>query len=326
MGHRLKLPKLSPTAESAYLNRREFVKRMGLGAIAVTAGVHALCCTAAAAPTDDPRLLLPGVAREDYLALFPAKPNEAFKFGVPLTDERVAASYNNFYEFTTDKERVWRLAQQFEPEPWTIEVTGLCHKPATFSIDDIMAIAREHQEERTYHFRCVEAWAMDVPWTGFELSKLLARVEPKSDAKFVRFETIKRPEQMPGIESQGWYPWPYFEGLRMDEAMNELTLLATGIYGRPLPRQHGAPFRIIVPWKYGYKNPKSIVKIELVEQQPDTFWEKLQAKEYPFLSNVEPQVPHPRWSQASERVIGTGERRPTQLYNGYGDYVAALYA
>lgn len=168
---------------------------------------------------------------------------------------------------------------------------------------------------------------MDVPWTGFELNRLLDRVQPLGDARFVRFVSAGRAEQMPGLaRTQHQYPWPYFEGLRMDEAMHPLTLMATGIYGRPLPRQHGAPFRLIVPWKYGYKSAKSIVRIELLERQPSTFWQSLQPEEYPFGSNVDPAVPHPRWSQASERMVGTGERRPTLPYNGYAEHVAGLYA
>lgn len=327
---RVKLPKVEATSESDYLNRRELIKQMGITGIGMSAamiGVAGMPNEAQAQlslpPVDKDPALKPGLKRKEVLDLFPAKRNEKFNFDDKLTDQRIAARYNNFYEFTTRKTAVWPMAQdKFTVDPWTIEVTGECAKPQKFDIDDIMKI---EQEERTYHFRCVEAWAMDVPWTGFSLSKLLAKVEPKDSAKFVRLFTIKRPSEMPGIESQHWYPWPYFEGLRMDEAMNELTMLASGIYGRPMPAQHGAPFRIVVPWKYGYKSPKSIAKIELVSEQPTSFWEKLQPKEYPFESNVEPTVPHPRWSQASERMIGTGVRRPTKLYNGYEEYVGHLY-
>lgn len=322
MVRRMKLPRIDPTPQDVYLNRREFVKRMGLGAIALSAGFG--CEAAAGPPMGVDAALRPGLDRADILKLYPATRSERFKLTAPLTDERIVATYNNFYEFdAADKGNVWKLAQQFEPDPWTVEVTGLCHKPRKFDID---ALYKFPLEERTYHFRCVEAWSMDVPWTGFELNKLLKAVEPMSDAKFVRFTTVNRPAQMPGIKKQKWYPWPYFEALRMDEAMHELTLLCTGLYGKPLMRQNGAPFRIIVPWKYGYKSPKSIVKIELLDRQPKTFWETLQPREYPFLSNVEPQVPHPRWSQATERDIGTNRRIPTRLYNGYADYVAKLYA
>lgn len=322
----LKLPRVEPTPEGVYYNRRTFLKQMGFVGAAAWLGAYPPGCDAQT-PVDDPRLLRPGIKRAEVLRLFPAPRNARYLLDGDLTDPRLAAAYNNFYEFTTDKDRVWLLAQQFEPDPpgrpWTVEVTGLCHKPRTFDMDQVVALAP--LEERTYRFRCVEAWAMDVPWTGYELNRLLLAVEPMSDAKYVRFWTAHRPAQMPGIESQPWYPWPYFEGLRMDEAMHALTLVATGIYGRPLPRQHGAPLRIVVPWKYGYKSPKSIVKIELVAEQPPTFWEKVAPEEYPFLSNVNPAVPHPRWSQASERLLGGG-RRATLAYNGYGAYVARLYA
>jgi len=204
-------------------------------------------------------------------------------------------------------------------------VTGLCNKPQKFGIDDLYKI---ELEERTYRFRCVEAWAMDVPWTGFPLSKLLAKVDPKSSAKYVRFFTAVDKKVMVGVTKDPatrHYPWPYFEALRMDEAMNELCLGCLGLYGKPLTRQNGGPFRIVTPWKYGYKSPKSIVKIELVENKPSTLWSSLQPVEYPFESNVEPEVPHPRWSQAFERVIPDGRRRPSLYLNGYAEHVGHLY-
>ena len=344
--NRLRLPKIEPTPEWAYVNRRQFLAQLSLGG-AVIAGATIGCGqahaeekpAAAAATTGEKKeakllpehehpAVRPGIMSADIHPLFPAKRNGNYKLpgkNDKLTDDVSPHIYNNFYEFTTDKERVWRLTKKFKVEPWTIEITGECGKPRKFSIDDIFKLLGKDQEERTYRFRCVEAWAMDVPWTGIELGKLLKLVEPKDSAKFVRFFTAQDKEGMPGIELQHWYPWPYFEGLRMDEAMHELTLLGTGLYGRPLPKQNGAPFRIVVPWKYGYKSIKSIVKIELVEKQPTTFWEKLAADEYPFESNVNPHIPHPRWSQARERVLPDMEVRPTLLYNGYGDYVAKLY-
>jgi sulfoxide reductase catalytic subunit YedY len=212
---------------------------------------------------------------------------------------------------------------RFVTSPWQIEISGLVEKPMTLEMADLPKMFS--LEERIYRLRCVEAWAMIVPWTGFPLSKLIERVSPRSEAKFVRFETFNKPEQCPGVQHVRDYPWPYFEGLRLDEAMNPLTMVVTGIYGKPLPKQHGAPVRMVVPWKYGYKSIKSIVKIEFVASQPTTFWEKLQPDEYPFESNVNPNVPHPRWSQATERMIDTGDRVRTQLYNGYGNYVAKLY-
>jgi sulfoxide reductase catalytic subunit YedY len=231
-------------------------------------------------------------------------------------------NYNNYYEFTTDKEGVARLAQKFNPAPWTVEVYGLVNKPKTYGIEDLLS--RFTQEERIYRLRCVEAWSMVIPWTGFTLANLLKDVEPTSDAKYVRFETVYRPEEMPGQKSP-FYPWPYQEGLRLDEAMHDLTILATGLYGQPMPNQNGAPIRLVVPWKYGFKSIKSIVKIELVAEQPTTLWSMVGPNEYGFYSNVNPEVPHPRWSQATERRIGEVRRRETLMFNGYAEEVASLY-
>jgi sulfoxide reductase catalytic subunit YedY len=249
----------------------------------------------------------PGTSPKSY----PAKRNSEFNPDWRLTKEAKAANWNNFYEFSTDKERVAKVVDKFVVSPWPIEIGGLVEKPLTLDVQELVDMMTI--EERVYRFRCVEAWSMVVPWTGFPLSKLIEKVSPKSSAKFVRFETFNRPEQAPGIKRLTDYPWPYIEGLRMDEAMNPLTLVATGIYGKPLPKQHGAPARIVVPWKYGYKGAKSIVKIEFVEEQPKTFWETIAPKEYPFESNVDPAVPHPRWSQATEEILDTGERVPTQI-------------
>lgn len=333
--NRLKLPKVQPTPEDIYLNRRSFIEKAGLGTIGLAAGAGMLGSLASSdnlqAAVDlndiDPAILRPGVERAEIMKHFPAKLNPKYKLqpGVELTELPYPMVYNNYYEFTMDKQRVWTLAKDFKVDPWTVEISGECHKPKTFGLEDLFKF---EQEERTYRHRCVEAWAMDVPWSGFPLSKLLNAVDPKASAKFVRFETGVDKKSMVGITSDPasrHYPWPYWEGLRMDEAMNEMTLVGTGLYGKPLTRQNGAPVRIIVPWKYGYKSPKSIVKIQLMEKSPSSLWEKLQPAEYPFESNVEPQVPHARWSQASEKVLPTMERRPTLLYNGYGEYVAGLY-
>ncbi|MDQ6630481.1 MAG: protein-methionine-sulfoxide reductase catalytic subunit MsrP, partial [Verrucomicrobiota bacterium] len=256
-------------------------------------------------------------------AKYPAKRNPAFNPKWPLTNEKTAGTYNNFYEFSLDKEKVRELVGKFVTAPWPVQISGLIEKPMTLDVEEIIETAP--LEERVYRFRCVEAWAMIVPWTGFPLSELIKKVLPKSEAKFLRFETANRPEQMPGIRRLPDYPWPYFEGLRMDEAMHPLTMVVTGIYGKPLPKQHGAPLRIIVPWKYGYKSIKSVVKIEFISKQPTTFWETLSAEEYPFESNVNPAIPHPRWSQATERIIDTGDRVKTHPFNGYGNEVAKLY-
>ena len=292
------------TPEKAFRNRREFLKQMGfVGAAAIAA----------------PSLLAADAAKKGYP--YPRTPEFNPKW--ELTDEKVAGSYNNFYEFSLQKNRVKDLTGKFITSPWPIQISGLCEKPMTIDAAELMDTMP--LEERIYRFRCVEAWGMIVPWTGFPLSKLIEKAKPKSEAKFIRFETVNRPDQMPGIRQLPNYPWPYFEGLRMDEAMHPLTFVATGIYGKPMPKQHGAPIRLVVPWKYGYKSIKSIVKIEFIDKQPKTFWETLQAKEYPFESNVNPAVPHPRWSQATERIIDTGDRVRTKPFNGYGEQVAKLY-
>ena len=255
---------------------------------------------------------------------YPAPRNKAFNPSWELTDAKVAGSYNNFYEFSLEKHKVKDLVSGFVIDPWSVKIGGLVDKPMTLDLNEMI---REFQlEERVYRFRCVEAWAMVVPWTGFPLKKLIDKVAPKAEAKFLRMETFNRPEQAPGMRQMRNYPWPYFEGLRMDEAMHPLTFLATGIYGKPMPKQHGAPIRLVVPWKYGYKSIKSIVKIDFVDKQPSTFWEALAPDEYPFESNVDPSIPHPRWSQATERMIDTGLRVKTQPYNGYGLHVASLYS
>jgi sulfoxide reductase catalytic subunit YedY len=315
-----RIPDRLVTAEAAFLDRRRFLRQLGmagtglLGAGLVsraqnTGGIS----TNASAPT----------ATAAANKTFPAPRNPEFNPGWTLTDERVAGRYNNFYEFTLAKD-VYRYTDKFVTAPWPVEIGGLVEKPMKLDVREWMEMFG--LEERVYRLRCVEAWAMIVPWTGFAFRRLIEKVAPRPEAKFVRLETFHRPEQSPGVARVPDYPWPYFEGLRLDEAMNPLTLVATGVYGKPLPKQHGAPIRLVVPWKYGYKSIKSIVKIELVARQPKTFWETLQPNEYPFESNVNPAVPHPRWSQSTERMIDTGDRVKTQLYNGYGKYVAGLYA
>ena len=235
-------------------------------------------------------------------------------------------SYNNFYEFGTGKEDPKRYAGGLTIDPWAIQIDGLVDKPGSYDLADILGPAT--LEERIYRFRCVEAWSMIVPWIGFELATLLARVGVQPGAKYVYFETLVRPEEMPG-QRYASLEWPYREGLRLDEAMNPLTILATGLYGEAMPKQNGAPIRLIVPWKYGFKSIKSIVRISLVAEQPQTTWNMLQPREYGFYSNVNPTVDHPRWSQASERRVGGGffaKRIDTLMFNGYGEQVAGLYA
>ncbi len=255
--------------------------------------------------------------------------NANFKVKRAMADEAVAGNYNNFYEFSEKKGQVITLSRNMKTRPWKVEVGGLVNKPLTLDIDDILK--QFPQEERIYRFRCVEAWSMVVPWIGFKLSDLIKKAEPKAEAKYVRFLTFKDPDMAPNQKTTR-YPWPYYEGLTLEEANNKLTLLATGIYGHEMPPQHGAPIRVIVPWKYGFKSIKSIVKIELIDKQPKTFWSDLIPKEYDFWSNVNPKVPHPRWSQASERLLGKLKgssidytRVPTLPYNGYEAQVAHLY-
>jgi sulfoxide reductase catalytic subunit YedY len=296
------LPDSQITPESAYLRRREFLRSMGFIGGGLLTGF-------AAEAADAPKTAVPR--------------NPDFDPKEPLSLEEAATSYNNFYEFSTSKTRVKELVGRFRTDPWTVEVAGLCEKP--FKLD-LTALTRDFSpEERVYRFRCVEAWAMVVPWTGFPLAKVIEKAQPKSEARFVSFTTALRPDEMPGIARLADYPWPYTEGLTLEEARHPLTLLATGIYGRPMPKQNGAPVRLVVPWKYGYKSIKSIVRIEFTAKQPATLWETLNPREYPFESNVDPKVPHPRWSQSTERMVDTGDRVPTRYLNGYADLVGKLY-
>ncbi len=293
-----------------YQDRRQFIK--SAGALALGAAVVA-ACGAPPAPAG-PAAASPDAAGSVALADERADPANSFE---------EITNYNNFYEFTPDKQRVAQLARDFVTRPWTVEVGGLVRNPKTFAIEDILA--GFDQEERIYRLRCVEGWSMVIPWLGFPLRQLLAQVEPTADAQYVRFETVLDPEQMPGQRSPV-YEWPYAEGLRLDEAMNDLTLLATGLYGQTLLPQNGAPLRLVVPWKYGFKSIKSIVKIDLVADQPSSLWMIAAPNEYGFYANVNPDVPHPRWSQRSERRIGESGRRETLPFNGYAAEVAALYA
>ena len=253
--------------------------------------------------------------------LYPAKRNDLYTIERPVTPEAVNAHYNNFYEFGTSKD-IYDAAQALKTRPWTVKIDGMVEKPQEIAFDDL--VKAMPLEERLYRHRCVEAWSMTVPWTGFPLKALLDYAKPLGSAKYVRFETFKDPKMAPG-QRQFWYPWPYVEGLTMAEAGNDLAFLVTGAYGKPLGKSFGAPIRLAVPWKYGFKSIKSINKISFVAERPKTFWEGLQAAEYGFWANVNPAVPHPRWSQATEEVLGTGARQPTQIFNGYGAMVADLY-
>ncbi|SRR6266542_1726935 len=318
------LPKRLVTPEAVFQNRRDFLRHLGFTGAGLFATTLVGCNKSEPSSPDaaSSSAALPEAGPVAPVKGYPAQRNAEFNPGWGLTNEREAGVYNNFYEFSLAKD-AFRYVGKFVTSPWPVQITGLVENRMTL---DAMEFAEMFDlEERVYRFRCVEAWAMIVPWTGFQFSKLIEKVVPKPEAKFVRFETFNRPDQAPGTAKAPQYPWPYHEGLRLDEAMNPLTLLATGIYGKPLPKQHGAPIRLVVPWKYGYKSIKSIVKIEFVEKQPATFWETLLPDEYPFESNVNPRVPHPRWSQATERMVDSGDRVKTQLFNGYGRYVGGMY-
>ncbi|MEM7481341.1 MAG: protein-methionine-sulfoxide reductase catalytic subunit MsrP [Acidobacteriota bacterium] len=319
------------TPESVYWSRRQVLSALGLGTLGMAMPLAA--CTpgsgrggakAGAEGSETPsRGMTDPAIGSRFADQFPAARNAAYDLGGrPLTAEDVSARYNNFYEFTTTKDRVWKLAKDYQLPPWKIEVDGLVKKARTLDLDDLFG--RFSLEERLYRFRCVERWAMQVPWTGFPLKDLIRFLEPMPSAKFVRFVTLLDKKGLPGQRKEPWYPWPYFEALRMDEAMHDLAFVVVGSYGHALPMQHGAPLRLAIPWKYGYKSPKSIVRIEFTKEQPGTFWYDLQPREYGFYSNVDPGKPHPRWSQAEETDIGTQEVRKTELYNGY-QQVASLY-
>lgn len=301
------LPASDITPEHIYLSRRSFMR--GVGAVA---GATLLSACGGG-----------GVPASTTPTLEPLQPSsDTDELGDPLNSYAAITNYNNFYEFTTDKEDVARLAAGFPTDPWQVEVTGLVNTPQTYDLDDLRT--RFPIEERIYRLRCVEGWSMVIPWEGFQLSALLADVEPQAEATYVKFTTLYDPELMPG-QRNNWYSWPYVEGLRLDEAMNDLTMLATGLYGRHLLPQNGAPVRLVVPWKYGFKSIKSIVKIELVETAPLSLWMAAAPNEYGFYANVNPDVPHPRWSQATERRIGERGRRDTLLFNGYEEQVAHMY-
>ncbi len=299
------MPERDATPESVYLNRRHFMTSAAAGSIlAATTIPRAFAADAAPLP-------------EGY----PAKRNETYSLDRPLTEEKFATNYNNFYEFGTSKD-IAPDAQALKLSPWQVKIDGLVENELTLDFDDL--IKKMPLEERLYRHRCVETWAMAVPWTGFALKSLVALAKPLSSAKYLKMQTFKDPSVAPE-QKQFWYPWPYTEGLTLAEANHDLAFIATGLYGKPLPKQNGAPLRLAVPWKYGFKSIKSIVRFSFVEERPKTFWEGLQGSEYGFWANVNPEVNHPRWSQASERLLGVRERRATLLFNGYGEFVADLY-
>jgi methionine sulfoxide reductase catalytic subunit len=304
------MPERLATPEHLVFNRRSLlIGAAGAGALALVPGA----ALAAAADSKWQGYPLPN--------LYPAKRDPKYKLDRKITDEKINDNYNNFYEFGTSKD-IAEAAQALPVLPWTVKIDGMVEKPVEIGIDDL--IRKMTLEERLYRHRCVEAWSMAIAWTGFPFRKLADFAKPLGSAKFVKLTTFMDSKIAPG-QRLTWFPWPYVEGLAMAEATNDLAFIATGCYGHPMDKQHGAPLRLVVPWKYGFKSIKSIVQITFVDKQPLGMWQQLQPSEYGFWANVNPKVPHPRWSQATEEVIGTGERVATQLFNGYGEYVAGIY-
>jgi sulfoxide reductase catalytic subunit YedY len=302
------LPESAATDEAVFHNRRRLIQGIAAGSI-LAAG---LLRGGSAMAADEP---------DPSAGLYPVKRNDKYTLDRPLTDEKAATTYNNFYEYGSEKD-IWRDAQVLKTRPWTIKIAGMVEKPMTIDIDDLLK--QMPLEERLYRHRCVEAWSMAVPWSGFPLAALVAMAKPLGSAKYLKMVTFLDPGMAPE-QNKFFYPWPYTEGLTMAEATNELAFISTGMYGHVMPKQDGAPLRLTVPWKYGFKSVKSVNLFEFTDTRPKTYWEALASDEYGFWANVNPDVPHPRWSQASERVLGSDQRVPTVIYNGYGDYVASLY-
>ena len=305
------LPESAATDESIFLERRRLCSRIVAGSTFL-AGIKSFVGITHAAMNRDASTSLYPVPRNDKFAIAPRK----------LTPENFATSYNNFYEFGSHK-RIVKAARRLKTKPWMVVLDGLIEKRITIDFDTLMRLMP--LEERLYRFRCVEAWSMTVPWSGFPMKALVDFARPLSNAKYVVMETTQQKGAMLGLR-QFWYPWPYREGLSLEEATHELAFIATGMYGKPIPRQNGAMLRLAVPWKYGFKNIKSLVRFTFVDKQPKGFWEQVQEKEYGFWANVNPMVNHPRWSQATERILGSEERVPTLLYNGYAKQVGELYS
>lgn len=311
--HGWELPESAATSEAVFVNRRQLMKGIGagLGAGAIGLGLEAGYAHAATDPS---------------VGLYPVRKNPKFAdAGRKITDEKLNTTYNNFYEFGTSK-RISRAAQKLIIRPWEIKIDGEVEKPFTIGFDDLLK--KVTLQERVVRHRCVEAWAMTVPWSGFPLKELVALAAPKNSAKYIQFQTFNDPEMAPGQKPSLFgsnLPWPYTEGLTMEEAMNELAFMVTGAYGKPVAKSMGAPLRLHCPWKYGFKSAKSINRITFTSKRPVGFWQEIQGAEYGFWANVNPQVSHPRWSQAEERILGTDEKVPTRLFNGYGEFVAHLY-
>ncbi len=303
------IPEREATPEAVFRDRRRLIRAAALGPIAAAA---AGAVPGRAATPDDPTA-----------DLYPAERNPTYTLDRDITDEEVATTYNNFYEFGSDK-GIWKRARDnLRIRPWTVTIDGDVEEPMEIAFDDL--VRRMGVEERLYRLRCVERWAMAVPWSGFPMAKLVAFARPLGKAKYVRMETFHDADMASG-QRQFWYPWPYVEGVTMEEATTDLAFIVTGMYGKPVPAQNGAPLRLALPWKYGFKSIKSITRFTFTDKRPKSFWEVVQGSEYGFWANVNPEVPHRRWSQARERMIGTDEMRDTLIYNGYGEFVAHLYA
>ena len=317
-------PESEATPESVWQARRRIIKTLGVGAASFslpTGAVRAGLLDNLFKPGvqgEEEAIIIPSVPWSDQ---FPAERNNAYRLDRELTPEAVNATYNNFYEFGSHK-RIWEDSQALSLSPWKITIDGMVTQEKSLDVDEL--IRRMPLEERLYRLRCVEAWSMTIPWTGFPLAELVKFAEPTSKARYLRMETFMNKDVAPG-QNQPWNPWPYVEGLTLEEANNELALIAVGTYGHTALKQHGAPLRLVVPWKYGFKSIKSITRFTFTDKRPVSFWEQLQGTEYGFWANVNPNVPHPRWSQADEEVLHTGERVPTQIYNGYTEQVAHLY-
>ncbi len=312
------LPESAATPEPVFRARRQLVKALAAGPILAAMPGLLSACDDSQAPKGAAKAAAAG---DPSAGLYPVKRNPHYRVDRPETAEKYATEYNNFYEFGSSKS-ISENAQKLVIRPWTVKIDGEVEKPFDIAIDDLLG--KMPLEERVYRFRCVEAWAMTVPWSGFPLKALVDLARPLSSAKYLRMETFNDSSMAPG-QKQVWYPWPYIEGLSLAEANHELAFIATGLYGKPIPKQNGAPLRLVAPWKYGFKNIKSIVRISFTKDRPKTFWEAMGPSEYGFWANVNPEVSHPRWSQASETLIGENKRVETQLYNGYAEYVADLY-
>jgi sulfoxide reductase catalytic subunit YedY len=312
------LPESAATPEHVYWSRRHLIRAAAAGPILAAGGGLLAAWDDEMNPIGRARA---AEAADPSAHLYPVKRNPAYTLDRPLTDEKIVSTYNNYYEFGSSK-NIAREAQDLAIRPWMVKIDGMVEKPITIGIDELLA--KMPLEERLYRHRCVEAWSITVPWSGFPLASLVKLARPSSGAAYLKMTAFEKPDVAIGQKAT-WYPWPYVEGLTVAEATNQLAFISTGMYGKPIPKQNGCPLRLTVPWKYGFKSVKGIVRFTFTDKRPKTFWEEILPAEYGFWANVNPDVPHPRWSQATERFLGTNERMPTLLYNGYAEQVAGLY-